>query len=268
MLRLGLVGHPVAHSRSPLIQGIFSKSTMIPLQYDLFDVEAPALDGWLTGPARALDGFNVTAPHKEAVWAAMARVGPEGARLSPEAARLGAVNTVRPVEGTWEGHNTDLVGFLSLLGTRRPERALVLGAGGAARAVVAGLADRGIAVTLAARRLEQATALAQALAVAVDVVPFASVPTHLACALVIDCTQAPEVVALPWERLPAWGEVLTLSYGASARPLRTAVAAAGRASTDGLLMLVEQARSAFTHWTGCPVSDLVAQAALEAAQEV
>ncbi len=312
MLRLGLVGHPVAHSRSPLIQGIFAKSAMIPAQYELFDVSPSDLGAWLAGPAQALDGFNVTAPHKEAVFAAVAT-------HSPEAARLRAVNTVRRIgaserapplagplcghasfapvakqsepatgsasaaerrgnppdsltfsaaEASWQGHNTDLSGFLGLLGARRPKNTLVIGAGGAARAVVAGLADRGIALTLAARRPTQAASLLAELGVVADVLPFAAVPTHMAFDLVIDCAGVPEVVALPWERLPPQSEVMTLSYGASAQPLRAAVAAAGRASADGLLMLIEQARAAFAHWTGHHVPDRVARVALEAAQDV
>ena len=86
-LALGLVGHPTHHSLSPRLQQACAASVGVSLTYRLFDVPPAGLAAWLAGPARELDGFNVTAPHKAAVAAWVARQG-------PEAARLGAVNTV------------------------------------------------------------------------------------------------------------------------------------------------------------------------------
>ncbi|MEZ4463335.1 MAG: shikimate dehydrogenase [bacterium] len=258
-LALGLVGHPVHHSLSPRLQHACAASLGIPLRYDLFDVPPASLGRWFEGPARALDGFNVTAPHK-------ADVARRVEALGPEAARLGAVNTVVREAGRWVGHNTDLFGFVQLLGGAPRGPALVLGAGGAARAAVAGLADQGFEVQVTARTPDRAERLLARLGVPGAVVALAGVEAALSrCVVVVDAIGPPGaawVVALPWARLPAEGRVLCLAYGDGARPVVEAVRAAGRGAADGRAMLAWQGIEALRHWTGRRADAQVALAAV------
>ena len=157
---MGLLGDPVAHSRSPMMQN--AAFTALGLDWVFVAFPAPARRG---GPAvRALldlgiAGLNVTMPHK----ADAATVCDD---LSLDAERLGAVNTVvaDPGAGRLTGHNTDGQGFLRALADEGIDpagaRFLVLGAGGAARAIALALGAIGASVTVAARRPEQARAAA------------------------------------------------------------------------------------------------------------
>jgi len=263
VIRLGLVGHPVAHSLSPVLQRACGAACGIDLCYDLFDVAPDALAAWLAGPAQHLDGFNVTAPHKQAVFARLTHV-------APEARRLGAVNTVRRAGGIVWGHNTDLIGFTRFLGDAVPPTALVLGAGGAARAVVAALGAAGVRPVVLARHPQQARDLLASLQVDGTAAPWLEAGDHLRSAvLVVEATGAAAAVALPWHHLPPDARVLALAYGTAAHPLVAAVQAAGRRVEDGLAMLAWQGLAAFHHWTGCAIEPHVAFAALsEAARSV
>ena len=161
--RAFVIGHPIAHSRSPLIHRHWLAERGAPGSYDAVDVAPDDLTAWLD----ALDpagwaGGNVTVPHKESVRAWL------GAAVDADAAAIGAVNTLWHDGEAWVGGCTDGVGFLANLDERAPgwregavERgALVIGAGGAARAIVHALAGLGIAVTIANRTPARAEALA------------------------------------------------------------------------------------------------------------
>lgn len=244
MIRLGLLGHPVAHSRSPALHAAAAASTGLDVRYDLFDVSPLGLPAWLAAD-HGLVGFNVTAPHKEAV-------GRWVQRLGPAARRLGVVNTVgcgaAPI-----GWNTDLYGFRQALGEPPDGPAVVLGAGGAARAVIAGLADAGVtAITVAARSVEQARAALDRLGITGRAVTFA--PGVVAdAALVIDAVGGAgraAVAGLPFARARASCRVMCLAYGAGAAPVIAAAARAGCRAEDGLAMLAWQGVAAFERWTG------------------
>ena len=147
--KLGILGYPLGYSLSPLMhQAAFRRLADQGIRgtYEEYPVPPEGLEPWLTeqAPALGLDGFNVTIPHKEAVFAWLkAR---DGFRY-PEEEWIGAVNTVKIEQGRWQGHNTDARGFLDVF--HRPEvrdrvgqgfrldraRAVLLGAGGSARAV-------------------------------------------------------------------------------------------------------------------------------------
>lgn len=145
--RAFVVGHPIAHSRSPLIHGYWLAAHGIPGSYERLDVPPAAFPDFIRAlPDSGFRGGNVTIPHKEAAFAL-------ADTLTPRAKAIGAVNTlvVEP-DGRIRGDNTDAPGFCAhldhTLGAAWPARAggtaLVLGAGGAARAIVVGLAERGL----------------------------------------------------------------------------------------------------------------------------
>ena len=167
--RLGLIGYPLGHSLSPVMHQAALGSLSLQGEYNLYPVApdqagrelAALVDRLRRGE---LDGLNVTIPHKQALL-------PLVDGLTPAARAVGAANTLYWRDGRVIGHNTDIEGFLaglaSVLDWRLPQgsgsdirQALVLGAGGSARAVVYALAQAGWRVTIAARRAEQAQALA------------------------------------------------------------------------------------------------------------
>jgi len=156
---VGVLGDPVRHSLSPAMHN--AALAELGLEWAYLALPAPAAD--LATVVRGLEamgcrGLSVTIPHKQAV-AELCR------ELSPLAQRVGAVNTLVPLDGGgWMGTNTDVEGFIAPLrhGPWQGKRALVLGCGGSARAVVAGLVELGFgAITVAARRPEALAAFAQ-----------------------------------------------------------------------------------------------------------
>jgi shikimate dehydrogenase len=162
-LSLGLIGYPLGHSLSPRLHAAALHALGRPGQYRLYPLSpgpdlAPALAGLLERMRQVeIDGLNVTIPHKQAVL-------PLLDECTPAAQVIGAVNTIMYRNGRLIGDNTDAPGFLADLqrafpGLAKPAEAVVLGAGGAARAVVYALAHAGWQVRVAARRIEQAQAL-------------------------------------------------------------------------------------------------------------
>src|SRR3954470_18737581 len=153
MRKAFVVGHPVQHSRSPLIHGAWLKEYGIEGAYERIDATPDEFPTFIRSfGRRGFVGGNVTIPHKEAAFAGVDR-------RTPRAQRLKAVNTVWLEDGVLFGDNTDVLGFMAHLDqslgagweTDRPS-VLVIGAGGAARAVVAGLLDRPIGRLLLANR--------------------------------------------------------------------------------------------------------------------
>jgi shikimate dehydrogenase len=209
----------------------------------------------------------VTVPHKQAVAACCDR-------LAPSAAAVGAVNCLEIAGRVVIGHNTDAAGFVDGLRAAAPppaagQRAVVLGAGGAARAVVAGLAGCGASVEIVARSPGRAAWAA------VPVRGWDELAAALAgCDLLVDCTSAelagaacpptwPESV--PLERLPATATVASLIYHREPA-LLAAARARGLRAVDGAGMLVHQAARAFSLWTGRPAPVEVMWAALRRAR--
>lgn len=156
-----VIGHPIAHSRSPLIHGTWLAEHGIDGTYDAIDVVPEALPGFFERlRSGAFAGGNVTIPHKEAVFA-LCDSADDLAR------KIGAVNTLVVRNGKVHGTNTDYLGFLGNLDTNAPgwsdslNAALVLGAGGAARAILVALQSRNIPVILLNRTRATADRLAQ-----------------------------------------------------------------------------------------------------------
>ena len=249
-LRAALIGHPVAHSLSPTLHAAAGLACGIAVEYTLVDAAPEALPravARLVG--RGVYGINLTAPHKVAVRSLCDT-------LSEVATRVGAVNTLLVgADGALHGHNTDVEGFARAAEPRASDRVIVLGAGGAARAVLEALRGAGVAqVTLCNRRLERAEALLAELDLAGDAAALDEAGGRLEDAsLIINALPgalSPWVSALPWSRAPAAARIFDLSYGAAAAPVVRAARRAGRAAADGLEMLAWQGMAAFELWTG------------------
>ncbi|HMO67096.1 MAG TPA: shikimate dehydrogenase [Novosphingobium sp.] len=243
-----VIGDPIRQSKSPAIHGFWLEKLGIAADYRATHVRAEDLGDFFA--ARRSDsgwrGCNVTMPHKQAVM-------PLLDRLDPLAARIGAVNTVVPDGGGLAGHNTDAAGFLEPLGDMAVGDVIVIGAGGAARAVLAALADRGVArITLQNRSIAKGEALLAEFGLAGEVVE----PGH-------DGVQADLLVNTsslgmagfppmpPVERqVRAGGTVYDIVTTPLDTDLLKAARARGLATIDGLSMLIGQAAVAFEKFFG------------------
>jgi shikimate dehydrogenase len=256
MKRACIIGHPVAHSRSPLIHGYWLQHYGLEGQYGREDVapaDFPAFLRHLT--ERGYVGANVTLPHKEAAFAAVDE--PDAA-----ARALGALNTVWLEGGRLHGANTDVVGFVADLDARLPgwdsrtSHAVVLGAGGAARGIIYGLLQRRIdRVSVVNRSVERAGQLAAQFGPKVIPAGWDRLPALLAGAdLLINTTslgmagQPP--LAIDLEPLPATAAVADIVYVPLETGLLKAARARGHATIDGLGMLLHQAAPGFQRWFG------------------
>jgi len=255
--RYAVFGHPVAHSLSPRIHSAFAQQAGIALEYTAIDA-APhdfvaALDRFADDGGA---GANVTLPLKEAAFAICAQT-------TDRARRAGAVNTLTRNEGRWHGDNTDGAGLVRDLTGRhgldlRARRALLLGAGGAARGVAPALLDAGISeLIIVNRTAERADALADALGEPDrahsrywrdlgDLGDFS---------LIVNATSASRqdqgAFTLPFHLATPRTLAVDLNYGEAAIPFLAWARAAGcHDAVDGLGMLVEQAAEAFEHWHG------------------
>jgi shikimate dehydrogenase len=248
---VGIIGDPIAHSRSPAIHNAAFAALGLDWVYVAFPVPrgrgAAAVDAVR---ALGLAGLNVTMPHKAAAADACDE-------LSDAARALESVNTVVHREGTLFGDSTDGGGLLAALGDEGVNVAgahvLVLGAGGAARAIVHALGGAGARVTVAARRAD-AGAHAARLAPEAQVVDFADLDAAVrACDVVVNATpigMAGEPPPFEVDGLTANQFVYDTVYHPSPTPLLAAAAAHRVPHAGGLGMLVHQAALAFTLWTG------------------
>ena len=252
---LGVIGDPVAHSRSPRMQNAALQALGLNWAYVPLPVKAANLESVLRGlQAVGFVGVNVTVPHKEAV----AQLVDE---LRPTAQASGSVNTVIFAEdGRLIGDSTDGPAIAAAIASEIEETyrgsVLVLGAGGSARAAAAALAQDGCAVQIHARRFEAAEALARDLAGSGNVEAVADLPDPVG-GVVVNCTPVgalvdPDGMPLPASRLLDVRVVVDLAYRADATPtpLITAAAETGCAVVDGLEVLARQGAKALEIWTG------------------
>ena len=253
--RYALVGHPVEHSRSPLIHTVFARQTGQRLTYELIDATAAAFETAVRGfGAAGGKGLNVTVPHKEAAFALCSAHG-------AAAAVAGAVNTISFVEGTLRGDNTDGVGFvrdvtINLRQQLAGARVVVLGAGGAARGILGPLLNEQAAgVTLAnrtkARADEVAAKLGNTRLVACSFGELAGQPPF---DVVVNATSAGlkgELPPFPASIVGPGSFCYDLVYAASDTPFVAWAKANGAArAAQGWGMLVEQAAESFAIWRG------------------
>ena len=258
MKQLFVIGDPVAHSLSPLLHQTMIDQTGAAYRYDVRTVrpeELPAFVRWAKDGGCA--GFNVTMPHKEAILPLLDEV-------DTTAASCGAVNTVCIREGRAIGHNTDGTGFLDSLAGQgfypQGRTVLLLGAGGAAKAVGHALTAAGAGrVIVCARRLERAAALAaqlpgcgEGIVLAQDAIQQAAA----ACDLLVNATPlgmagSPAFARLDFlQAMPPHAVVYDLVYHPRRTPLLEAAARQGLRTVGGIDLLIRQAVRAFTFFTG------------------
>ena len=253
----GVMGWPVGHSRSPRLHGYWLEHYGIDGAYVPLAVPPDRIEQAIRAlPALGFRGCNVTVPHKEAAYRTVDR-------LDATAKRMGAVNTIVVGEdGSLEGRNTDGFGFIENLKSGAPGwtaadgPALVIGAGGAARAVVASLLDEGAPqVWLVNRTRARAEELASDIGGAIEVADWVSRETLLeGAALVVNTTtqgmagQPP--LDLDLRALPGSAVVTDIVYTPLMTPLLSAAQARGNRVVDGIGMLLHQARPGFAAWFG------------------
>lgn len=277
MISLGLTGFPLGHSLSPSIHEAALVYSGLEGEYSLYPISPQDDRGLenLIGRVRKgeIKGLNVTIPFKQ-------KIMPLLDVLSPAVEAIGAVNTVYINDGKLTGENTDAPAFLNdlkcLIGTRETEqiqakKALVLGAGGAARAVVYALLKDGWQVTVAARREVQAKELITQFSgfsknlLTTDFTAAAIQMIAHEMALIVNTTPVgmfPEIDANPWPQeiaLPETAVCYDLVYNPRQTRFVTQAKRIGLRADSGLGMLVRQAALAFEIWTGksVPVEHLL-----------
>lgn len=250
----GIIGYPLGHSLSPLLHDHAFQQAGIPGVYLPWSLTPDKLDAFFQAVRTLpISGGNITIPHKQAAMRFMDRV-------SAQAAAVGAINTFFWDGDQLCGENTDIIGFLAPLRGRGFHTALVLGAGGAARALVAGLRTLNVTrLVIANRTLATARALARDFQA--EVLPWEERGT-LRADIVVNATSLgmqgawQDMTPYPTAALSAAAtrENVPLAYDIVYNPLETRflreARAAGWECCSGLTMFVEQARAAFTLWTG------------------
>jgi shikimate dehydrogenase len=262
---LGLCGWPLEHSLSPRLHHAALHALNLAGEYKLYSV--PPIPEGATGLHALLEqvrqgdlqGLNVTIPHKQSVLPLMDE-------LSPTARCIGAVNTISLVNGKLCGDNTDAPGFMADLEHLLPAaqqangaRALVLGAGGSARAVVYALVKAGWQVNVTARRIEQARQLVESLVdipSSVAALPFQVSMLEQPYTLLVNTTPVgmfPGIGESPWPAsavFPTKAALYDLVYNPAETQLVRNARASGLQAANGLGMLIEQAALAFETWSG------------------
>ncbi len=253
----GVMGWPISHSRSPIIHNHWIAQYGLKGSYAPLPVAPENLADAVRG-LRALGfaGCNLTIPHKVAAMALVDQV-------DATARRMGALNTivVQP-DGSLHGFNNDGAGFIQSLLDEQPEwradtgPAVVLGAGGAARAVVVSLAERGAKeIRLLNRTAAKAQALADEFGIPVRAIPWEQRADALADASLLVNTTNQGMVGQPalelaLDALPKHALVCDVIYTPLETPLLQAAKARGHVTVNGLGMLLNQARPAFNAWFG------------------
>ena len=258
--RLGVIGYPLGHSISPAIHQAALDHLGIVASYDAWETHPDDLPG-LIGRMRQAEclGASVTIPHKESVAGLM-----DG--LSPEASAIGAVNCIVSSGGRLIGHNTDCSGFITALDrcasfSAKGTSVLLIGSGGAARAIGHSLLREGVAsLTITNRTPSRGEALAADLSGVAAFVPLdpADLETSAARAdLIVNSTSVgmssgghPDGCPIPPELIPSTSLVSDIVYSPSETPLLRAASQRGARTLGGLPMLIFQGAAAFELWTG------------------
>ncbi|MCC0020764.1 MAG: shikimate dehydrogenase [Nitratireductor sp.] len=253
--RAFVLGHPVSHSRSPMLHGHWLALHAIDGSYETKDVAPDAVSDFISGMrAEGWAGGNVTIPHKLAVMRYCDRI-------DDAAQQLGAVNTLWFEDGQLVGGNTDWIGLVGNLDEQAPgwdddaRNAVILGAGGAARAAIYGMLKRGLSVQVVNRTVEKARELAGHFGSQVSAHGTDETEVLLADAdLLINTTSLGMKGQPPLEIDLSGLKEGAVVYDVIYVPLETALlkqaAAKGHRTVDGLGMLLHQAVDGFEHWFG------------------
>ena len=276
--RLGIIGYPIGHSISPIFQQAGLDHLGIDATYEKWEVTPEDVGDFVAGlRAPGTLGINITVPHKQAVIPFLDEV-------DEWASAAGAVNTIVNHDGHLTGHNTDGPGFLRALLVETGydpsrTRALILGAGGAARGILLALVRGGVdSLVIANRTLERAETLAQlasdngvgseAISLSGDALTEAAASANL----IVNCTtmgmsHGPDEHGSPISaaQIPATATVNDVVYTPLLTPILKEAAAAGATALGGLHMLVYQGVLSFQMWTGvdAPVDVMLAAATAE-----
>ena len=251
MPRLAVLGCPVGHSRSPAMHGAALAELGLGEEwsYEAIEVAPDAFEARVRAmPGEGFAGANVTVPHKGAALSL-------ADELSETAREIGAANTLVFADGEVRAENTDAEGFLrSLPGSPAGKRALVLGAGGAARAIVWALLREGAEVEVWNRTELRSQHLCEELGGAT-----VEAPDQTAYELIVNTTAVGLGGEDPFAELPlmadAFGSsqtVVDMVYGGEPTALLRAAAAAGATTVDGIEILVQQGALSLETWTGRP----------------
>jgi len=269
-----VIGHPVAHSWSPAMQNAAFAAAGLNAVFVALDVLPENLSRALDGlHAARVRGLNITLPHKEPAARACEA-------LTPEARRAGGVNTLRWEPGGWSGHATDGVGFRAWVAERgiavAGARVLLLGAGGAARALAPVVASLGPATLCVASRsggraqgIVAELRLAGVSGIELQARPLEDGPSTRGVGpfdLMVRAISADDVSrgeSAWWGALVPAAPVLDLNYAERAAVTRARAAREGRVFEDGLGLLLHQGASSFEFWTGRPAPIPAMRAALE-----
>lgn len=255
MRRACLMGHPVAHSRSPMIHGHWLKTLGIAGAYDLQDILPEAFPAFLRNlAANGYAGGNVTVPHKEVAFRTVDR-------REPAAESIGAVNTIWLEGDRLCAGNSDAHGFITNLDELAPgwqvpnARVTILGAGGAARAAIYAFQARGATVGLVNRTADRAEALARHFGKNVQAHAPDELPKLLAATdVLVNCTSlgmsGKPPLELALEPLKASAVVYDIVYVPLETDLLRRARARGHRTVDGLGMLLHQAGYGFEKWFG------------------
>lgn len=248
MIKAGVIGHPIAHSLSPALHGFWLNQYRIEGEYKAYDISPHALPDFMTSlKENQMAGCNVTIPHKTSVMAYLDEI-------DEMSAAIGAVNTIIVRGGKLHGTNTDAYGFIENISPhlRGKHKAVVLGAGGASRAVCYGLAQAGFQEIIVTNRTYDAVANLSA--------PFRPVPweersASLANAdLLVNTTSLGMIgkpsLAIDLAALPVSALVTDIVYNPLMTPLLNEAKARGNRVVDGLGMLLHQAAAGFEAWFG------------------
>ena len=262
------MGWPLGYSLSPLMHSYALRSAGLEGEYKEYKVEPDGLTKWLRTEALTLDGFNVTMPHKSAMWDWLSEPNGIHGELTGKAYILGAVNTVVVREGRMFGHNTDGAGFLSAFHNAGRElkgsRVVLLGSGGAAKAIAFALLESGISqLTIWNRKehLDRADALAERINSIQGENDFAQTTSDLEqlpvaeCQMLVNATpmgmkrheQVPETVV---KRIHGVQTIYDIVYEPRETALIQAARRVGAKAITGDVMLAGQGAAAFELWTG------------------
>lgn len=254
--RACVIGYPVAHSRSPLIHGYWLRKYKIDGEYVRHEVKPPEIDAFLKNFANgSFVGCNVTLPHKEAAARNVAKA-------TDVVRALGVANTLWVENGTLHGDNTDVAGYLAHLDDTIPgwdantRHAIVLGAGGAARAIAYGLKMRGVeTITIVNRSRERAAQLTNEIKIEANIAGFDDLESLLPSAdLLVNTTslgmsgQPPLEIDL--KNLKSTAAVSDIVYAPLETELLKQARERGHPAVDGLGMLLHQAVPGFERWFG------------------
>lgn len=268
---LAILGHPVEHSLSPRIHNAALRAQGVDAVYLAFDVTPGELPQAIQGMrAMRVMGANITVPHKQQAAKLVDT-------LDPVASKVGAINTIVSEDGRLAGYNTDVMGFKAALASVRPDirdaRCLVIGAGGAARAVVAALSQQGAKTIIVANRTEsRALQLCEDAAqwgnsecVAHsfnDLTALARDADILVNASSIGMAETIKESPIPVDILTGHHVVVDLVYGPRPTTLVTEAVSRGAVAIDGLEMLLSQAAESYRLWTGKPAPTQIMRASI------